>query len=678
MPPAPVEFKATVLIDGQSYAAARRPMDAASTGIGYVPKVASAIQDAAGSAQLDPINVSTMHHGSGASRQVADGMAAWSENAWTCDPGVILPGPLVTRITLPIAGTAATPAQGFAEFGGDLYFVAGRYVYRIPTGSGAPVQDLDLGTGNAGAAFQLYFGQLVLSAGYGGPNVYVKTVAGVGNWTNTATGAQGMPLGTLGHVFWTAGGVTAERLITQVGQTTLRYTNGGDPRNSGSYTPAVANPAIDVGPYPIQRFVATRDHLYIATTGGLRDLDSSGLAPMLTPGVENEVLITNGQAVLAMGGWIYINGGYDLFRVRVANQNDYADIQTVTPGNPGMLPNETPVQGYITTLTRKGTWIIACQYDDTNNISWISFGRDAFMGYLTSPVEPAREAGPMVWHMCPIVLRGQKVTAMWVSGLVTANPRLWLSGVDNTGAVILQWAYLAIQTPYQDLRNGRLYQFNPGIATTVSLTHPAYDAGDDSMPKDFEEAAIEAENLIGSNSVALNMATDAAPSVFSQIGKWTLGPRQVIQPTSPLSGNRLIPQLILTGGSQTPVVVRKQSFRVNPRPDMAQVRSYLLRLGRYERHEGGDPDETDPLVRWRSLERLQVGSRMTFIDEAQQAMVVLLKQIGQITEAEDSQYGGRVMAVPVILRVVSLAAGVTTNPFHYDSAATYDGLSTWS
>jgi hypothetical protein len=678
MPPAPIEFKVTVSLDGTPYAAARRPMDATSTGIGYVPKVASAIQDAAGSAQLDPINISTMHHGSGASRQVADGMAAYGENIWCCDPGLILPGPLVTLVTLPIAGTAATPGQGLAEYGGDLYFVAGRYVYRIAAGSGAPVQDLDLGAGNAGVAFQLNFGQLVLSAGYGGPNVYVKTAAGTGNWTNTATGAQGMPLGTLGHVFWTAGGVTAERLITQVGSTTLRYTNGGDPRNSGSYTPGVGSAAIDVGPYPIQRFVATRDHLYIATTGGLRDLDSTGLAPMLTPQIESEVLGSNGQAVLAMGGWIYINGGYDLFRVRVANQNEYADIQTVTPGNPSMLPNETPAHGYVSAMTRKGGWIIACQYDDTNNISWISWGRDAFMGYLTSPIEPAREAGPMVWNISPIVLRGQKVTALWVSGLVTANPRLWISSVNNVGTVSLWWAYLAIQTPYQDLRNGRPYQFNPGIATSVSLTHPAYDAGDDSMPKDFEEAAIEAENLIGTNSVALNMATDAAPSVFSQIGKWTLGPRQVIQPTSPLSGNRLIPQLILTGGSQTPVVIRKQSFRVNPRPDMAQVRSYLLRLGRYERHAGGDPDETDPLVKWRTLERLQVGSHVTFVDEAQQSMTVLLKSIGQITEAEDSQYGGRVLAVPVILRIINLNAAVQANPFRYDSAAMWDGVNTWS
>src|SRR5947209_17585757 len=120
MPPAPVEFAATVLLDGQSYKAARRPMDPASTGIGYVPKVAWAIQDAAGSVQLDPINVSTIHHGSGASRQVADGMASWGENIWGCDPGLILPGPLVTRVTLPIAGTAATPGQGFAEYGGDL------------------------------------------------------------------------------------------------------------------------------------------------------------------------------------------------------------------------------------------------------------------------------------------------------------------------------------------------------------------------------------------------------------------------------------------------------------------------------------------------------------------------------------------------------------------------------
>src|SRR5215471_16568825 len=404
MPPAPLDFKVTVTLDGLTYAAARRPLDGATTGIDYVPKVMSAIQDAAGVAQLDPINVATFHHGGGASRAVADGMHAWGENIWTCDPGLVLPGPLVTAVTLPVAGTAAVPAQGFGEYGGDLYMVAGRYVYRIPSGSGAPVQDLDLLAGNSGVAFQINYGQLLLGAGYAGPNVYAKTAAGAGNWTNTPTGAQGMSLGQLGHVYWTAGGVTAERLIAQVGSTTLRYTNGGDPRNSGSYTPGVGSAAIDVGQYPIQRFIATRDHLYIATTGGLRDLDSSGLAPNLTPEMETEVLSTNGQAVLAKGGMIYINGGYDLYRVPVTATLQFGQVQVVTPGSPSMLPNETPVQGYVTTITRKGQWLICCQYDDTNNISWISWGRDAFSSYLTSPIEPSREAGPMVWNLCPVVI----------------------------------------------------------------------------------------------------------------------------------------------------------------------------------------------------------------------------------------------------------------------------------
>jgi len=183
---------------------------------------------------------------------------------------------------------------------------------------------------------------------------------------------------------------------------------------------------------------------------------------------------------------------------------------------------------------------------------------------------------------------------------------------------------------------------------------------------------------VGSNSVQLNMATDAVPTVFSQVGKWTLGPRQVIQPTATLKGNRLIPQIILTGGAQTPVVVRKQSFRVNPRPDMTQVRNYLLRLGRFERHAGGDPDETGPEVRQAALERMQIGSRVTFTDEAGQSMIVLLKHIGQITEAEDSQYGGRVLAAAVVLRVVSAPGGLAPNPFNWDSGATYDSTYTWS
>ena len=41
------------------------------------------------------------------------------------------------------------------------------------------------------------------------------------------------------------------------------------------------------------------------------------------------------------------------------------------------------------------------------------------------------EIGPMTWHVAPIVLAGQKVTSMHVSGLVTANPRLWMATIDG-------------------------------------------------------------------------------------------------------------------------------------------------------------------------------------------------------------------------------------------------------
>jgi hypothetical protein len=675
-----MSFKEVITLNGLTYNAARQPLDPNTTGIAYVPKTISAIQDQAGAPQLDPINVITMHHGSGASRDVGLPMAAWGENIWVCDPGLILPGPLVTRVSLPVAGTAAVPGQGFAEYGGDIFFVAGRYVYRIPAGNGTIAQDFDLGLNSNGNCFQLGFGQLLLSAGPTGIDLSAKTGPGAGNWTQALTGPSAIQPGTLSHVFWTTGGVTSERIIGQFGATTIRYTNGGDPRNSNSWTPGLTANAIDVGPYTINRFIATLDHLYIATTGGLRDLDSSGNAPMLTPEIELQQMATNGQAVLAAGGYIYVNGGYSLYRVPVTSTLNFAQVQLCTPGNPTMLPNETPVHGYVTAMTRNGQWVIACQYDDTNNISWISWGREAFAGFLTSPIEPAREAGPMVWNMCPIVLRGQKVTSLWVSGLVTANPRLWIAGIDNAANVIIQWAPLATQTPYQDLRNGRPYQFNPGTTTTVSLTHPAYDAGDDSMPKDLEEVVIEAENLTAGNQVILKVATDAAPSVFAQVGNFAQGPRQTLQPSLTVVGNRIIPQLLLQGGVSAPVVVRKQSFRVNPRPEMAQVRTYFLRLGRFERHAFNDPDETDPLVRMSQLEALQVGSRATLIDEAQQTMVVLLKHIGQVVEAEDSVYGGRVLAATIMLRVVSATQEplLSLTPGRYDSTATYDTVWTYS
>src|SRR4029450_10241674 len=113
------------------------------------------------------------------------------------------------------------------------------------------------------------------------------------------------PTGSLARVYWPIGGLTAERLVAQCGVRGVRYCAAA-PRTDTSWTPGLATPAIDVGGEgSIVRLVTGLTHLYIATTAGLLDLDSSGLAPNLVPQAETMPMPQGGLASMVADGWIY-------------------------------------------------------------------------------------------------------------------------------------------------------------------------------------------------------------------------------------------------------------------------------------------------------------------------------------------------------------------------------------
>jgi hypothetical protein len=402
--------------------------------------------------------------------------------------------------------------------------------------------------------------------------------------------------------------------------------------------------------------VATRDHVYIATQGGLKDLDSSGLAPNLTPEAEAQVFATNGLATLAADGWIYYGLGYGFKRVRVTNSNEYAQIQDVTPpGN--ALPNETPVTGLPLAVTRYGNWIILAQWDSgaqAGGTTYISWGRDSLGGYgqYTEKAFAAREIGPMVWNCSPIVLDGLKVTRMWVSGLVTQNPRLWMGVVDSGGNRSLRWAPLALSTPYQDLRNARPYRF----AVTFDLYDSAEDFGDDLMPKIIPDIAAEAENLGVGTSLAVSAAVDGN-SNYDPIGTLNASPRAVLTPATQIKANRIQLKYTGTGTNVAPPVLRKRSLRAFGRPDLREVRTYQLVLGTAIRHQGGNVAGTNTLQQKGALAGLQTGSIITVRDEDGQTLKALVAGGIHLSEVEmDVQGKGvRVLAGTIALAVLQTA-----------------------
>src|SRR3954451_13872941 len=100
MPPL---FAHTLTLDGVVYDANRVPdpqlFGRVQTPIRtYSAKVAGNLADASGAVQLDPLVEVPWHRGAGASRSVTPGMYGWTRNGWALDPGLFMPGPLVTQV----------------------------------------------------------------------------------------------------------------------------------------------------------------------------------------------------------------------------------------------------------------------------------------------------------------------------------------------------------------------------------------------------------------------------------------------------------------------------------------------------------------------------------------------------------------------------------------------------
>src|SRR5437764_730495 len=111
-----VIFSHEISIDGHPFKC-RRVQGARGVAVDYVPQ----IEGEHATVQLTPATAVTWHRGSGSSLPMQPpilGMHSWSKNGWTCEPGLVLPGPLVTSVALPFAdGDVAD----FEEQDGHLY-----------------------------------------------------------------------------------------------------------------------------------------------------------------------------------------------------------------------------------------------------------------------------------------------------------------------------------------------------------------------------------------------------------------------------------------------------------------------------------------------------------------------------------------------------------------------------
>jgi hypothetical protein len=607
-------FAHEIEIDGLPYTANRVGL-ARGIHSQYIPLVAGQQP----SIQEDPVNYTTWHRGSLAGRKGIPGMIHWGKNVWTVDPGMLLPGPLVTTVALPAQPTADLLAWG--EQDGHIYVAGGATVYRLPLGDGPAVTEQALGVGAIATSIKKFGNSLFVGRSDAAAGSLWEKPSGAA-WTQALLGANPVYRGRMTTVVWTIGSITQERLVAEVPNAatpSVQYTTGA-PRNDANW-----GPVIPVGSFPVTDVFSSWDHVYISTTGGLRDLDSSGLAPNLTPEAEMIQMSTNGIASLAAGGFAYTSVGYGLLRLRVVTSAFVVPIgpQPCGPGAGQVLPNESPVAGYFTDLMRYRSYIIGSQFDATTFTTYVSWAREANQD----------EPGPLTWFVSPIVLDGLKVTSMWISGLLAGNPRLWMATVTAGGTRALAWAPLAIDTPYGDLRSGRAYRF----AQSYQVDLPTDDDGDDTMPKYLPEALAEGEALSGGSNIAVSLAADG-DSAYQPLGTFRTSPRSTVRPLTPISYYRRTVRLVGTGTVTVPPVLRRLTMRPMPRADTRLVKTYQLNLGRAVRSLGGNLDGMDPEDRKLRLERLQRSlAPVTFKDENGRWMQAIVASGITYAEVESSE-----------------------------------------
>jgi hypothetical protein len=608
----PIAFSTKIQINGQTFRVRR--LDGSRSGAAtFIPKLVGQRSGV----QLDPLNDTDWSDGRG-----------WGQNN-DMSEGMGLPGPLVTSVALP--SQPGADLEQFAEQDGHIYAVGGRYAYKIASGSGAPSQDRDLGATFGAVSITPWKSNLIVGGRASG-NIWELPSGGA--WTNTMVSGA-VHRGKLTTVWWNTGGGNSLRLV-------------GEGANPTDLTYVAANPLLDtdwvsaitIGAYPIRSMVANRFHAYAATTGGLFDFGSDGTAPNLTPEIEHMVMDTNGRATLAAEGWIYINAGYTLFRVRGIGQ-DYALPQEC--GWSTQLPKECPMSGYCTAIVKYGKWLWAFVYDGTN--TWGIKGREA---------GPNDQYGPIVWFIAPIYLPGVKVSAAHVSGLVSGNPRLWMA-VSDGATRALRWAPLPLDSAYRDLRQARQYRFS----TSYQYDLPDQDHGDDSLVKLYSETVAENENCGSGASIDVSIASDGT-TAFTAIGSVRTNPRATVRPGSETRYMRHIMRLTGSGTTSTPPVLRKLTRRAFPRPDLTEVRQYQAIVGHAVRHSGGNLDGRDVSNARTSLGRLQTAGYATMRDEHGHLMTVLVAPGETLTEV-DATFGdeadARVLVADLQVAVVSTVVG---------------------
>ena len=476
-----------ILLDGQGYMLARQGQLGHGRRAWQVElQGASIAEQAAGprwgnqAAPVDlPVVFSTAHLGYGDDRYQVEGRYHYGVGADARFPGMVLPGPALTVVSTGLADDVTA----FAEVGGALLFLAGRYVKRF-TAAGAIADECDLGS--AAVDMEAFRGNLYVGLGFGaGAYIHRRDAAGV--WTADNDVQRGH-MAVLGERLWATSGPAEVRGVAN------------DPMTAADWTGAY--PVGDPGTV-ITGLVGLEDLLYVGKSDGLYVLDSSGIAWQRTPELRGVVDASNCAGMGAWHGALWVPHLRGLLRVQEQGEAGSL-VSSVQPGRDAAADN--PVRGRVTALVGDDRWLYVALY--TGADTYILAGRE--MG--------TTDGVAMLWHPLAM-LEGRACRAMHLSGL-WANPRLFLGVGPDVGYIILP---RQADSPLADAdcryaRQGRIF-------------YPAHDSRVPATTKLYKSVEIHAEGLDAANYIDVFLRLDdgdwryAGRAQQSPVSRLLLDPR---------------------------------------------------------------------------------------------------------------------------------------------------------
>lgn len=598
---------------------------------------------------------------------------AWAKNVWTLVPNAALPSGALTEVPIddPADGGQVAVIYAGIEASGHLYLGGGKYFLKVVDGNASTATQLTSFASTIGID-----NVHVTSA-----CVYLGNIYWSGYQPNTMTGCPLVQHAIASDTF-TAGatcvrwhvasfsGVDGEgtwgqwMVGTVASNAAFKYTNSASPLTDTNWTPGSAD-GIAVGDSSrmVNRIVTSRQAPFFLKPEGVHIVQRFGVQiPNITPHWDDTYHSENGVAGTIVGGKLYagILTGLDMVIGLDGQLNDTPYL--VTPGMD--LPNETPVAGDVKALCRDGDWIVAAMYNDNNQTSYICWGKPR----SSIPGQPGLT--PMVWHMSPCVIEGERVTFMKKSA-PNGEPRLWIATARiSDGTIHLYWMSLPKNgNVLQELGTNGPWRTRTDVCTLY-------------LPSDSGGQGVHAEKSLRNVATTSQGASDQSylqPYAAADNDERTeLGARVTesayveSRVTSDIHGRQIAASIDMVAGSDTtPPILRALTIWSGE-----GIRSSSVYRGRFrfakgmKLRTGGDDAWDDPEAVWNLLRGVQGPRPATLIDWKGRTYTVAFEQGASWKERES---GDKTQwEIDVVLQFTVLSTEAAYNDgYRYDANADY-------